>query len=267
MLNKTEVKYNFINYLIYLYPLAFVLGNLAINILTILICFFGTIILKTKILKIRFEEILLLFFFIILFLSSAYNFYNSNFFLKSIFFFRFFLLYLVISFLIKNNLLKLNLFLIVSAVCTLVVCLDIIYQNYFNYNLLGNIKKVTEYHASGVFGKELIAGGYIVRFCFFTFAMLVLFSNSKFQKYNLLFLNMIFFFSILFSGNKMPIVIYFFGIFLAFLFLKKYRILFLYNFFICLLITFILYNFHEKTNSQIGRIYSGAKTNFTKFDK
>ena len=80
---------------------------------------------------------------------------------------------------------------------------------------------------SGPFGDELIAGGYIQRFSLFSFFLVpIFFKNSNWNKFNWLvipILFVVFFSSIILSGNRMPAIIFLITIFLIIIFQKNTR--------------------------------------------
>ena len=94
--------------------------------------------------------------------------------IKSVIFFRFFLLLIIVYLLSELGILNLKYFFISAAFASFIVSLDIIYQYIFGVNIIGLISY--GHHNSGFFGDELIAGGFIQNFSFFSifFATFVL---------------------------------------------------------------------------------------------
>ena len=64
---------------------------------------------------------------------------------------------------VKNNHLNFKHLLILSFVTTSLISLDVIFQGLFGKNIIG--LESFGRHNSSIFGKELIAGSYIQRFC------------------------------------------------------------------------------------------------------
>ena len=154
---------------------------------------------------------------------GGYEYENLVRFIKSIFFFRFFLILIIIYLLGDSNILSFKHFIITAAFSVVLVSLDVIYQYIFDFNIIGLKSYGT--HNTGVFGDEIIAGGYIQNFSFFALFFLFFIIN---EKKNIKFLlNPILFsilgLSIIFSGNRMPFVLFLFGSFLIILFIKKLR--------------------------------------------
>jgi len=205
------------------------------------------------------------FFFLLFFLTSINYFFfkNAEFynFYKSIFFFRFLFLYLIVGLLIKKNKFEFELFLISVTIVLLSVSIDIIIQYIFGYNLFGFKTSVNSVHFSGAFGSELIAGGYIVRFYFLVFALTILIFRKKPKILNTYFLiiNALLFISTIFSGNKMPLLIYYLGLILGIVFIKHYRSLFIKNLISCIVISFIFFSYNDNFNLQINRLYVGIE--------
>ena len=66
---------------------------------------------------------------------------------------------IIICLLIKFDILNLKYFFISAALSGLIVSLDVIYQYFFGFNIIG--LKSHDYHVSSFFGDEHIAGGFI----------------------------------------------------------------------------------------------------------
>ena len=255
---------NIINYLICFYPLSFALGNLTTNFNTIVICTLGLLFFGKEIIKFDKKKIIILTFFLILFFSTVLNSFfhdklDLNILYKSIFFFRYFILYIIIDFLIKNNKFNFKIFLVSVASTLLILAIDVLIQFTFGYNLSG-LKMPDEYHASGIFGSELIFGGYITRLYFLTLCLIILiFQNKKQLLFNyFLIANILLYVSVIASGNKVPMLFYMFGLTLGFLAIKNFRILFLTNLVSCLIIFTIFFNFNNSFNLQMSRLMSGS---------
>ena len=225
-----------INFTFAFFPISFILGNLIINLNLVLFCILGIFYLRSKILTTKYDlviKIIFLFFFIILF-STCLSFIRSVYFegfqdvhlsrlIKSITFFRFFLMLIIICLLIKFDILNLKYFFISAAISSFVISLDIIYQYIFGVNIMG--LKSLGHHNTGFFGDEWIAGGYIQNFSFFSilFIMLVL-KNNNILKFTLTTITIcILSLGILLSGNKMPLILFLFGLLILFLLNDKLR--------------------------------------------
>lgn len=259
-----DTKSMFLSYLFSLIPISFIIGNLVLNInIAILIIFTFSFYFKeiTKI-KIFFTDKILIAFFIFLIFSSILNTYvynnksSTNDFavlIKTIGYLRYLLLYFAIRFLVENKLLHLKIFFFTSSLCVLFVSLDLFYQLKFGKDIFGH--PIIHRKLSGPFGDELIAGSYLQRFSLFLIFTLPLFFNIKNKIFY--FFCLILFFSLSFggiivSGNRMPLLLFLFGIILIILFEKKFR---KYALPFAIISTIIFISIY-KSNSQI-------KTNFT----
>lgn len=153
--------------------------------------------------------------------------------IKTFFYLRFLILYLIIRILIDRKIIKIKWFVIACAFFSLFVCFDIFVQYSFGKNILG-LEPTSDRHLSGIFGTELIAGGYIQKFFIFIFFVPFF---IKLNKKTRNFLDIVIFFiiclGIILSGNRMPLILAFITYFF-YLFLKKNlrkKILFIVTFF------------------------------------
>ena len=225
-----------INIVFALFPLSFIFGNLITNINILLFCFLGIFHLKDRILKEEYNfiiKIILSFFLVILF-STVISFTKSIYFgeydngdltrlIKSIAFFRFFLMLLIAYLLSKFEVLNFKYFFIFTGLLVPIVSLDVIYQYVFGLNIIG-LKSYAHFN-SGFFGDELIAGGFIQNFSFFTIFLAAYVSNNKKISFFLVIIAIcILGIGILVSGNRMPLVLFLLGLALVFLLNSKMRI-------------------------------------------
>lgn len=253
--NDEAIKNNpnlIINVVFAFFPISFIAGNLFLTINLFLFCCLGIYKLKSKIFKSKLNfsiKIILLFFGVIFFsttlsfLQSLYfDIYDKNYlerFLKSILLFRFFLMLLLIYLLNEYNILNFKYFFFIAAYACVIVSLDIIFQYIMGFNLLG--LKSQGMHNSGFFGDELTAGIFILRFSIFPILYLAfkLRNKSNYRYIFTIILICILGMGILFSGNRMPLILFLFGLFLIFLFNIKIKKIIAVSF-ISLFILFIL---------------------------
>ncbi len=225
--------------LIYFFPLSFIFGNLAINAFVILIILLGVYYYKISLFNWYKKNnllILTLFFFTILISSYYQNFFieNSKDSIKAILYFRYFFFILVIRSLIINNQINLNIFLNICFVLTCFVSVDIFAQFLFGQNILGytaqELSRGVKYY-TGIFGSELIAGGFILMFSILgIFAIFNIFKTDKKIIYLLIFAFFIIFFllALVLAGNRMPLLMFvIFLITFAIIYKKKEKIYFL----------------------------------------
>ena len=238
-LNKKKISIDSIlltNLVLAFFPISFILGNLIINLNLILFCVLGIFHLRSKILTTKYNlsiKIIFLLFFAIFF-STSLSFIKSLYFegyeyihlvrlIKSVTFFRFFLMLIIIYLLSDLDILNLKYLFISAAFSAFIVSLDVIYQYIVGFNIIG--LRSHDYHNSGFFGDEHIAGGYIQNFSFFSifFVTLVLRNKSNLRFILTAIVICIIGTSIIVSGNKMPLILFLFGLLLAFLFNNKLR--------------------------------------------
>jgi O-antigen ligase len=228
-----EFKY-LINLLISLIPLSFIAGNLAININVTLITICSLIFFGKEFFKIKFfflDKLFIAFFIFSLFSGIVNNFNilsNSTFenenLIKSLFFFRYLLFYFSIKLIVEKNILNFKLFFISASLAALFVSLDLVLQLINGKDIFGNLK--TTHKLSGPFGDEQIAGSYLQRFSIFLFFLLPMYTKEKSKNLLILLLSgffMLIFFSLIISGNRMPIVLFIIMFLILFLFEKKLR--------------------------------------------
>ena len=238
-LNKKKISINsvlLINLTLAFFPISFIVGNLFINLNLVLFCILGIFHLKSKLLTAKYNlpiKIIFLFFLAILF-STSLSFIKFLYFedyesihlgrlIKAILFFRFFLMLIIIYFLNEFKILNLKYFFISAAFSAFVVSLDVIYQYTFGFNIIG--LESLGHHNSSFFGDEWIAGGFIQNFSFFSILFVThILKNKKYLRFIFTTITTcIVATGILLSLNKMPLVLFFIGLLLAFLFDNKLR--------------------------------------------
>ena len=259
-------KINIINFLIALIPLSIIVGNLAINLNIVLICILGLIAFGKKIFIIddkKIKYLLYSFFFylvIITLINNISNFQSNDLyithFLKSIFFLRFLLLFLVLNKVIETNNFNIKFFFISAAFFSFFLAFDVIIQVIFGKDLLGYEYEMRR--ASGFFGDEYVAGGYLQRFIFFFFFLILL--NIQEKKTIIFFLFTFFFIPLIITGNRMSAVIYLFSCVLFFLLEKKYKEFLIIIAVSISIIFFLIKNpIIDKLNFQILNFYEDTK--------
>ena len=158
---------------------------------------------------------------------------------------------------VERQVLDLKFFFLSSAVASIFVSLDIFYQFIFGKDIFGFETIGPGRKLSGPFGDELIAGGFIQRFCIFSFFILPLFFQEKsklLSKYLIPILFVVFLIGIILSGNRMPMLLFVFTVFLILVFNRQTR-----KFFIPFVLIFTL------LFASILNFNSEVKTNFKNF--
>ena len=164
----------------------------------------------------------------------------------------------VVYLLSETEVLDLKYFFLSATFITLLLSLDIIFQYIFGFDIIGN--KSLPSHNSGFFGDELIAGSFIKNFSFFSiFFLAFLTKDKKFFMPILIIISIcIFGTAIIFSGNKMPFILFLLGLFLIFLFKNKLKKVILASLLILFTITSIIFSFDEGIKRNYSSYYRNA---------
>ena len=253
----------YFNLLLGLMPISFIAGNMLININLLLLVLSTIFFFKKELLKIEYfflDKVIISFFTLVIVTGviNDYHFYLEKLewkgyftgIIKSLFFLKYLLLYITVKFLIQKNILKLKIFFISCSIASLFVCFDIFYQYNFGQDIFGLKTIGAGRKLGGPFGDELIAGSFIQRFSLFTFFILPFYFYKQSQtisKYIIPSLFLIFLFGIILSGNRMPMLLFIFNVFLVLIFIKQTRK----YFFSFIFISSILFSITYKLNSEI----------------
>ncbi len=270
--NNTLSLKNYFNLLLSILPISFIAGNLVINSNILLLIVSAFIVFKNKVFQIKyywFDKLLFFYFFIILYtgLYNDYFFYLNELawkgyfstVIKSIFFFKYLFLYLVLRFLVERQVLDLKFFFLSSAFASIFVSIDIFYQFIFGKDIFGFETIGPGRKLSGPFGDELIAGGFIQRFCIFSFFILPLFFQEKsklLSKYLIPILFIVFLIGIILSGNRMPMLLFVFTVFLILVFNKQTRKFFIPFVLIFSLLFALILNFNSEVRTNFKNFYN-----------
>ena len=236
-IKKNIQPFFFLNFLLALYPLAYTLGNLAINLLTVVIIIFSLYKFRGKILPSENKNLsislICFFFYLILVTFFSYwfaeketeNFLNN--FWKSLLYLRYLFLFFIVSIMMEKGYLNLKYFFISAASLSFILGIDLIVQYNLGIDLFGfeQPEQLGKRRYSGFFGDELIAGGYLYRFSFFA---IFFFCFKKLIKKNQIYLYfsvafIFFLISIFISGNRMPLMLFIFSIFIFSILERKLR--------------------------------------------
>jgi len=266
-LNKKKISIDsilLINLTLAFFPISFILGNLIVNLNLILFCVLGIFHLRSKILTTKYNlsiKIIFLLFFAIFFSTSlsfikslyieGYEYEHLARLVKSITFFRYFLMLIMVYLLSEHNILNFKYLFSSAAFSTLLVAFDVIYQYIFGFNIIG--LKSHDYHNSGFFGDEHISGGYLQNFSFFSiFFMTFLLKNKNSIRFILTTITIcVIGIGIILSGNKMPLILFLFGLLLVFLFDNRLRKIII----VSLICFFVLFKFILSSNATLKDRY------------
>ena len=267
-----KLKTLIVNAIFSLFPLSFIIGNAMINlnIVIFILVTFSFYYNELKNLKFNIFDKIINFFFIYILVVLIINFFQSwlddkifssiiiN---KTFFYLRYYFLYISVRFLVSQNILKLNWFYLSGSFFVIFVCIDIFYQYFFLHDIFG-IEIVTPRRLSGVFGAELIAGGYIQRFSLFViFLSFIL--NIKKTYYKILIQTLVISIlvaGIILSGNRMPFFLFFFSLFLICLLHDNLR---KYFFLICIVVILpVIFTYQNNNNfkANLTMFYKDTKS-------
>ncbi len=250
-------KQNLISIIISLIPISYILGTFILNLNILLLILIGLFLyVKGYRYKIGLLDKLIVLFFIYILFTGLWNTIelkyitqntNTDYYIlnKSFFFLRYLFFYLTIRLLIEKNLINFKLIFIIYSLAVFLVSVDVIIQFFVGKNLLGQVSPNT-YKVTGVFQDEAIAGGFIQRFSlflFYTISVFVVTKKTNFKIYALSVLFLIIILSIIFSGNRMPLILFILSIILILFTNKTLKKYFLQIFIlICFVLTISIYS-------------------------
>ena len=255
---------NLVKIIIFFCPIAFIISPSVVNIFVSVLAIFSAIFIFVEKKYFLFKKKSS--FFIILFCFSGFVFhfhYNFESAIKSLLYLRFFLLYLLIVYILKIENKEIKFFLNFITCIVLIISFDLLYQYSFSENIIGLISQ-KENRMSSFFGKELIAGSYIVIFSLFVFYNLIKL-NNKFTFIFFNFLSLLLITAIFVTFERMAIIKFIFIVTYLFIFFnliklqsfKKIKIL-INIIFIIIAILFIMINlmnrpaYIERLNNSIS---------------
>jgi len=238
---------NILSSIIAAVPLSYILGTFILNLNILLIILSGILLFiqgnRFKIINV--DKLIFIFFLYIIFtgtwntiesyyqqsvihFGSVKN-YDFSIIIKTLLFLRYMLLYFTIRLLIDKNLINYKIIFYSFSILSLFVSFDIIFQFYYGKDIFG-FESPHPYKTTGPFLSEPIAGGFIQKFSFFLFFAFLLYSKMKNIRSKISVLTFLFFltfFSILLSGNRMPLLLFTLGTFFVFInnkTLRKYTV-------------------------------------------
>ena len=266
-INNLNLNY-FINFLIILLPVSFIAGNLIINLNLMLIIIFSLSFYGKEIFKVKlvcFDKLLVFVFAFCIFTSivNTYLFQNNTsnsidtFTIKKTFSFLIFLFfYFVLRFLVEKKIFNFKFFFISTAICSVFVSIDLIYQFINGKDIFGFSS--SSFKLSGPFGDEEIAGSYLQRFSVFSFFLVSIYfiKLPKERKFLIFFsLLLLFFYSVFLAGNRMPIILFMLFWILLFIFenkIRKYSVLFFLTLFVFF---FLMFSLNDQVNNYSLHFY------------
>ena len=279
--NASFINFKTLNILFLFFPATFLMGNMTLNTNILLIGIIGIIVFKKEIFSFKNERlsaVILIFFILILFstlIDISRDPKNDHFF-KSIAYFRYFFLFLISSYLMRSGEFKIKYFLFSCLVCLLFLSLDVIYQFLNGSDIFGFVGyEKSKYNLAGFLKDEYVAGGYIQKF--FIFALILIpIIGKKLDKQKFLIstvLPIIFFSGILFSGNRVPLMMFCFSILLMMILIKELRLSLAIASLFCVLIFTISIkgndnlreNYKSFYDNSLSVMFEGKKHGFKKY--
>lgn len=208
---------NLVKYIIYFLPIFIIIGNASINFILAIITliYFVKCILAKEILYNNFKEYkYFIFFYLYLFLNS---FFSENIILslnRTIPFLKFFIFVLFTKHLLETKKIKIKVLSYIWLTILIILGLDILYQSFFGYNIIGYKSPMLNRNSSFFFD-ELVAGGFLIGFIF----LIIGFQLKKLESNNFVHFIIIFFlFVIFFTGERASFIKYILVIFVCYLF-------------------------------------------------
>lgn len=263
--SNSNFKVNLINFFLFVLPLSFILGNLAINLNIVILILTVLLFYRGQIFKIEFlfiDKIIIFFFFYILTNGIINNYFfefsnppHEEFLLtKSLAYIRYLFLYFVIRFLVFEKLIKYKFLFFIFGMFGFFVSVDIIFQYFSGKDLLGF--EGSGRRLGGPFQDEYIAGAFIQRFIIFLpLAMILYWKKEKKIFYYLLLMSIIFIglFGITFSGNRVPLVLFVLTVTIFLIYQKDFH-----KILIVILSVFIFCVYYlANNNAEFGHHYKG----------
>ncbi len=266
-------KQNILTGLISFIPLSYILGNFILNLNVFIIILAGFFLYnKGERLKFNIVDKLMIFAFLYIIMTGLWNTTESYFFgytqnkdltiiYKSLLFLRYIFLYFAIRLITDKEQINYKFLFYLFGLLSLFVSIDIIFQFFNGKDLFGFTSPLTN-KLTGPFNTEAIAGGFIQKFSFFLFFGFMLLIKINDTRIKILILTLLFLvtiLSIIFSGNRMSLLLFLFGIFLVFLntnTLKKYI---LHIFLTVLIIVTLVFSVNEPIKTYYKGFYQASK--------
>lgn len=205
-------------------------------------------------LKIIFDlsDYLIFIFFFLLAFSTLINIekLGFNLFLKSIFNIRFAFLYLAIRNLFYYKILNLKILLIVTALCTTFLSIDIFIQHIRGKDIFGFEPWRGRY--PGLFIDEAIAGGYIQKFSFISIPVVFFLNISNvIKKFLISIIILVLGLGILMTTDRIPFIIYLIQLIILITISSRFRSIYLLSFILLFIISILIF----QNNSVIKERY------------
>ncbi len=270
---------NFLEITFCLLPVSFVLGNLVLNFHILFFIVASSIFIGFKKFSIKIKKVYwLIGVFFLYFLTVTFLQYQSvlqdflsnvhpkhfdlektnlhpkdNPVIKSLLYLRFIFFIILADILFEKKIIKLERFFFFITIITLSLAFDIIIQYFVGYDLFGF--KSSEMGNTGFFGDEKIAGSFLQKFSFIGFFYIYLFfKNFKFKSLYLIIVYLIYSMSILFAGNKVPLLLFILGTVIGIILVKNLRAILLSGLISFSILFLAVINIDESYKNYVGFI-------------
>ena len=251
---------NLMQFLLFLIPISFFLGNMAINI-TVTAITVSALFLNWKAFSLFFNLnkkilIIILFFFLLLIFSTYSSNLKEALFQKSLIFLRFFLLIIALGFFIDQKKIHYNIFFTICLLATFFLSIDIIYQYIFDKDIFGYVI-IDPYHYNGFFNDNRVAGSYIQKFLSIGIIFFLISKNNNKNKIVFTICLITGLVAAILSGNRIPLLSLILFLFIIFIFFKNFRM----QIFSSFLIVLLFFSFLLKTNADMKVYYTSLYFN------
>lgn len=234
LLNITKI-------IIFLSPISFIISPLFVNLIVITLSAITLVLIFFRKSFNLFLKKECVFFILFCFFGFIFHFYeNIESAIRSLLYLRFLFIYILIVYLIDFKKSELKYFFYFLFFILIIIDFDLIYQFIFRENILGfPVQK--DNRMSSFFGKELIAGSYLLIFSLFLFYLIITKSTKKhYLVFNIIALTI--FLGIFLSFERMAIIkfifVYFYFNILILYEIKKYNFkkIFFYQILVCIIL-------------------------------
>lgn len=272
MKKLNKINFFVINLIFAFIPISLLVGNLASNFNILLLVILSSFVFFLNYEKLKFkinviDKLILIFFFYTLITLAVSLFLKNNdgiilknlVITKTIFYQKYLVYYFIIRVLLEKEIIDIYWFNITGAFCACFLCLDIYFQYLFGKDFFG-IEPFSSRHFSALFGKELIAGGYLQKFGLF--AIFFFYSLKKdliFKKnYILFFIYIFIFIGIVLSGNRVPLILFLLSILVLVYFNQEIKKYLKYFIIISIFVFFIIYNINNNLKIHFNNFYKNG---------
>ena len=156
---------------------------------------------------------------------------------------------------IKDDEFNYKVFFYINIILIIFLIFHLFFQYIFGFDVFGN-DIFFEYRLTGPFGKELVPGSFMSKIFFPIFILGIFYISDNKNKLSYIYLFPILaFISVLLTGERTALILFYIGIILTTIFLKKYKYYRIFYLTVLVLIPIILLNFNFYTAKRIQAIF------------